>query len=78
MSEKALEITEKTGSYLLEPASWGYSAYDYGAIAAYRLGMYDRSYALAIKALAMQPDDARLRQNLELIKAKLGDTGATS
>lgn len=71
MSEKGLAITQKTGSYLLEPDAWGYSLYDLGAIAAYRLGLFQRSYDLAKKALEMAPNDARLNKNLELIAEKL-------
>jgi hypothetical protein len=78
MTEKALEIKTKTGSYLLEPESWGYALYDYGAIAAYRLGLYRRAYDLAGEALNMCPGDARLQKNLELIREKLDEAGGTS
>jgi glycosyltransferase involved in cell wall biosynthesis len=78
MTEKGLGIKEKTGSYLVEPEAWGYSLYDYGAIAAYRLGMYRRSYELAEEALSRQPDNMRLKKNLELIKEKLVEAEAAS
>jgi tetratricopeptide (TPR) repeat protein len=78
MSEKALVINEKSGSYLMEPESWGYALYDYGAIAAYRLGLYHKAYALAEDALSLQPDDVRLQQNLALIKARLDEEEAAS
>jgi tetratricopeptide (TPR) repeat protein len=71
MVEKGLGITQKTGSYLLEPASWGYSFYDLGAICCYRLGLFDKSYEFAKTACEMEPSDVRLKNNLELIEMKL-------
>lgn len=71
MAEKALAITEKSGSYLVEPESWGYSLYDLGAISAYRLGLYDKSYEYAKKACEMEPQNGRLKNNLDLISLKL-------
>ena len=71
MTEEALKITEKTGSYLLELDAWGYSFYDLGAICCYQLGLYKKSYDYALKAYEMEPNDSRLQQNLALIKLKL-------
>jgi tetratricopeptide (TPR) repeat protein len=78
MAEKGLNIKDKTGSYLLEPEAWGYSFFDYGAIASYRLGLFRKAYDLAKEALNMSPTDARLQQNLELIKVKLDETEVAS
>jgi glycosyltransferase involved in cell wall biosynthesis len=72
MTEEALKITQKTGSYLLELDAWGYSLYDLGAICCYQLGLYKKSYEYAFKACEMQTNDTRLQQNLALIKLKLG------
>lgn len=72
MTEKGLNITEKTGSYLSEPDCWGPAFYDLGAICTYHLGLYEKSRDYAKIACDMEPDDPRLRQNLELIDAKLG------
>lgn len=77
VTEKGLAITEKTGSYLTEPDAWGWRLFDYGAIAAYRLGMYQKAYDRAKEALRMKPDDERLRRNLALIKEKLDDKEAS-
>jgi glycosyltransferase involved in cell wall biosynthesis len=71
MTEKALEIKEKTGSYLLEPEAWGYELYDLGAICCYWLELYEKSFKYALIACQMKPNDARLRGNLELIELKL-------
>ena len=71
MVEKALAITQKSGSYLLEPESWGYSLFDLGAICTYRLELYQKSYDYAKKACDMEPNNERLTKNLELIAVKL-------
>ena len=76
MAEAALRITEKPASYLVEASSWDYSPFDLGAIASYRIGLYERSKQLAEAACAMRPDDKRLKSNLELIEEKLKETGA--
>ena len=70
MVEQALKITQKSGSYLFEPDAWGFSLYDLGAIACYRLGMYRKSVEYGEEACRMKPDDQRLKQNLELIRRK--------
>lgn len=71
MVERALAITEKSGSYLLEPESWGYSLYNFGAISAYRLGLYQKSYSYAKTAFELAPGNEQLKKNLELIALKL-------
>ena len=71
MVKKALAIREKTGSYLMEPESWGSVLYDLGAIAAYRLGLYQESLDYGKTALSMEPNDVRLKKNVELIEAML-------
>ena len=68
---EALKITKKTNSYLFESQGWGYEIYDIGAISAFHLGAYERSHVLAKTALGLDPDNARLEQNLEIIKIKL-------
>jgi len=71
MVDEALKITEKTGSYLVELEAWGYILYDLGAICCYRLGLYEKSYEYAVKACEIEPNNERLKKNLELIKVKL-------
>lgn len=68
MTEKALDIKTKTGSYLVETDAWGYPLYDLGAICCYRLGLLEKSYHYAVTACKMEPGDARLKRNLELIE----------
>jgi tetratricopeptide (TPR) repeat protein len=68
MAEKALTVTESTGSYLVDPASWGYAFYDYCAISGYRMGMFEKARDYAVKALEMDPENLRLKSNLSLIE----------
>ncbi len=74
MTEKALGITEKTDSYLMEPESWGYCLYDLQAISTYWLGLYEKSYNAAKMACDRKPEDNRLKNNLEIIAEKLKET----
>lgn len=70
MVEQALAVTVRSGSYLLELQCWGPAFYDFGAIACYRLGLFEKSAAYAEKALELSPGDERLRKNLEMIRLK--------
>ncbi len=71
MVERGLSITNRSGSYLVQPESWGFALYDYGAIAAYRMGMYDKAREYARKACQLSPSDDRLKKNLALIEQKI-------
>lgn len=75
MCKKALNITQRTGSYLTEPESWGSALHDFLSIAAYHLGLYKQSYNSAKQALDINKDDLRLQQNLEIIEQKLKEEG---
>ena len=74
MTQKALEITVNTGSYLVEPESWNFTFYDYGAISAYRMGMLEKSKEYAEKACELAPENQRLQNNLRLITKALENT----
>ncbi|QAT50105.1 glycosyltransferase [Caproiciproducens sp. NJN-50] len=72
MTDQALKITKKTGSYLLEPQAWGFLLDDYAAIACYWLGLYRKGLEHAQKACDMSPNDQRLKNNLEIVRQKAG------
>ncbi len=74
MVSEALKITHPSGSYLTEPAAWGYAFYDYGAIACYRLEQYETALQHAHEACRLNPQDGRLKRNLELIEQKISET----
>ncbi len=74
MVEKMLPINDRgRAGYLQEMGAWGNSPYDLGALATYWLGLYERSCEYAAKALELEPDNPRLRKNLELAEMKLRD-----
>jgi glycosyltransferase involved in cell wall biosynthesis len=70
MAEEALKIHEKSQTYVNMGYSWDHTPDDLCAIACYRLNMFDRSLQHAQAALALNPTDARIKNNLLLIKEK--------
>lgn len=78
MVDRALKIAQTSGSYLMEPESWGSAPYDMGAIAAYWLGLYSQSSDYAKKACELSPADDRLKKNLDLIQIKCNENAAGS
>lgn len=71
MVEEILKIKDKPASYLVEASSWDSAIYDLGSIACYKIGMFEKSCELAKIAVDMNPNDKRLRDNLEIIKEKV-------
>jgi len=63
-AERALEITEKPLEYLCEEFAWGSDPWDYAAISAFRLGMFDKAIQYGTKAVELNPNDPRLTANL--------------
>ncbi len=75
MTECTLAITQKSGSYLTNEAAWGTAVYDYGAIACYHIGLYQRAYLYIQAACKLCPDDKRLQQNRAIIAEKCNEKG---
>ena len=73
MAESALAITQKSGSYLTEELCWSYQPYDFGSIACFWLGLYEKAADYAKIACEYSPYDERLKKNLELIESKLNE-----
>jgi tetratricopeptide (TPR) repeat protein len=71
MSEAALRIQNKSNCYINMGYAWNYTPHDLAAIACYRLGMYKRALIHGKAALEMEPEDARLQKNYELIQNKI-------
>lgn len=61
---QALGITHRPLSYLSHSRCWGSLPYDLAAIAAWRLGLYPLAVEYGRQALAMEPEDPRLRENM--------------
>lgn len=64
-AEKALKIKEKPLEYLCEEFAWGSAPWDFAAIANYHLGNFDKAVQYGTKAVELNPNDPRLRANLE-------------
>jgi hypothetical protein len=72
---RALQIVDKQLVYTCDPAVWGYWAHDLASISAWHLGMKDLALEQAKKALDFEPDDLRLKGNLEYIQAEMHPDG---
>jgi tetratricopeptide (TPR) repeat protein len=70
MAVNGLSIKFNSGSYLVLQESWGSDLYDFGAIAAYNIGLYEKARELELKAIAMNPKDERLKTNFEFIQER--------
>lgn len=68
---KALEINNPSASYLNEPKSFSSFPYDILSIACYKTGDTVSALDYAKKALALAPDDARIRANTEFFEKTL-------
>lgn len=62
-STRALKIQEKPLEYLCEEQAWGSLPYDLAGIACWYLGMPDRALVYTMKALEINPNDERIKQN---------------
>jgi hypothetical protein len=60
-----IEKTHRTGSYLDDNSCWGFRLFDLAAIAAWRLNMMDRAVQWGQKALEVDPNNQRLKNNLD-------------
>ncbi len=60
-----IEKTHRTGSYLDDPTCWGFRLYDLGAIAAWHLNTMDLAVQWGQKAIELDPNNQRLKNNLD-------------
>lgn len=77
-SEDALEIKEKPLEYLCEAESWGERPHDYASISAYWLGDYAKAMYHSAHAVHLNPEDVRLKNNLQMCKTALDKSSAIS
>ena len=68
---RALRITDRLKVYTCDPKVWGAMPHDLASIAAWHLGLHDKSVEQAKIACELEPDDARLRGNLAWIQDAL-------
>lgn len=66
-----LDITNREKVYTVDPAVWGSQPHDLASISAYNMGLYQLALEHAQKAVDIDPDDLRLRRNLDFCKGKV-------
>jgi glycosyltransferase involved in cell wall biosynthesis len=59
-----IDKARQTGSYLDDAHAWGFRLFDLGAIAAWRLNVMDRAVDWGSRALELDPNNQRLKNNL--------------
>ena len=55
----------------MDPEVWGAKPHDLAAIGAWNLGLYEVALNHAKKALALDPDEFRLRENVKFMQEKV-------
>ena len=68
--KRALKITDKEAVYTVDPECWSWKPLDFGALAAYNLGMLKQAAEWGEQALAHEPTNARLAKNLLYYKGQ--------
>lgn len=68
----ALGITFRAKLYTVDPEVWGAKPHDLAALGAWNLGLHDAALRHAKDAVALSPDDLRLRQNVVEIEKAMG------
>jgi tetratricopeptide (TPR) repeat protein len=63
-AEAAISIKGKPLDYLCEADAWSFAAYDYAAIACFNMGLKTEAVNYGYKALQLDPNNARLSENL--------------
>jgi len=63
--QMAFAIKTKPLDYLCETYAWGPDPYDMAAVSAYHLGNMETAWEYGVEAVALNPNDERLRANLD-------------
>lgn len=72
-SAEAIKITHKTGSYLDTAESWGSKPHDLAGIACWNLGLKATSAEHFTRAVEINPNDDRIKNNLAIVLGQLGE-----
>jgi tetratricopeptide (TPR) repeat protein len=70
-AKAALSITNKVMVYTMDPTAWGARPHDLLALASYNLGDYDTAVEHGKLACELDPNDARLMNNLVFYTSKM-------
>ena len=81
-SMKALKITVRPQVYTVDPSAWGALPHDLASISGWQLGLHELALQQGKQALALCPDDARMRGNVNFMEgvvarqalAEMGET----
>lgn len=65
---RTLDIKQRDNNYMTEPEAWGAEPYDLLAISSWNLGRWGDAVKAAEKAAEMEPNNERLRNNLEILR----------
>lgn len=69
-AKKCIEMNAKRDGFTYDPSAWGYKIFDYGALAAYNIGLYQTAVSWGEEAVKLNPTDERLKLNLEFYDNK--------
>lgn len=69
-AKQALEISHREYFYTADPVAWGEKPYDLAALASWNLGQTDQAVEYGRRAVELNPQDARLSDNLEWYQGK--------
>lgn len=70
-AKRALRIYEKPLQYLVEDFAWGHVPFDLAAISAYYLGLNDEAILYGTKAVSANPENERLKFNLNMYESAI-------
>jgi glycosyltransferase involved in cell wall biosynthesis len=70
---RALSITERSLDYLSESDAWGSYVYDIGCVAAWHLGLLNKSLEYISLALEIEPENQRFLGNKAMLLSHLGN-----
>lgn len=70
-AERALNITEKPLEYLCEEVAWGSLPDDLAAVSTFNLGMFEAAGFYGAKACEKDPENERLKKNLEVFNSAI-------
>ena len=66
---RALKIKDRARTYITENTAWGSQPWDLRSLSLYYTGQYEKAKAAAEEALKISPDNERLKENLQKIRA---------
>jgi glycosyltransferase involved in cell wall biosynthesis len=67
---RCLSITQRRDGFTQDPAAWGMIVYDYAAMSAYYMGLYNKALEYGQAACDLEPDNERLKTNLKFYQEK--------